>query len=122
MITNFEEITEDLTEREIFYLPQVKEILLGVLSDKPIKQKLLATAIDNNLLQMLGPGAIMMTPVRLRKYFNYFRTHGLLPIIGTSEGCYITADKLEIEKQIKSLQERANQINRAAEGMKKFIN
>lgn len=138
MITNFEEITEDLTDLEREYLPDVEKALANILTTKqnlstelivllgkfpkPIKQAEIVKQLNANLIAKHGLFCQMrLNTVRLRKYFNYFRTNGILPIVATSDGCYITTDKEEIEKQIKSLSERANQIQRAAEGLKKFL-
>lgn len=142
MITNFENITEDLTELEKKFIPEIKEIIDlsfrskttiesdGVLisetySDylkRPIKQKELSDIINYELIQKHGLFVeIKINSVRLRKYFNYFRTNGILPLIATSDGCYISTDKTEIEKQILSMKERARQILRAADGLNKFL-
>jgi len=58
---------------------------------------------------------------RLRKCSNYIRTNGILPLIATSQGYYVSYDKQEINSQIQSLVERANSILKSAEGLKKFI-
>jgi hypothetical protein len=44
----------------------------------------------------------------------------MLPLIATSDGYYVSYDKIEIEKQIQSLKERAESINRCANGMLVF--
>lgn len=142
MITNFEEHTEDLSEIEMKFCDDVKEIIISCLSEsiyvevsggkpilikqkptrKPIKQKELAEIVNFEMIKKHGLFVeLTINHVRLRKYFNYFRTNGIIPIIATSQGCYISTDKTEIEKQIKSLQERARQINQAAIGMQKFL-
>jgi hypothetical protein len=123
MITNFEELTEDLTEEEMSFKDDVKKHLEVILNSQgnPVKQKDIVEIIEHRLAIQHGPDAIRITPMRLRKFFNYFRTNGVLPIIATSNGCYISRDQQEIEKQILSLEERARQISRAANGMKKFL-
>jgi hypothetical protein len=126
MLTNFEEITEDLTHWEIYFSEDIKRYLSDCLSGKkpsPVKQKDIVDQLNYRLHAEHGRDAtkLKMNTVRLRKYFSYFRMNGLLPIVATSEGCYITTDKEEIQKQIKSLKERARQINRAAEGLEKFL-
>lgn len=120
MITNFETITEDLTEIELSYSNDVKMILLGVLNDKPIKQPQLCDAINSNLQFMQADG-ISVTGVRLRKYVNYFRSKGILPILATSDGYLLTNDKEMISGQIKSLKQRAASILKAANGLEKFL-
>lgn len=135
MITNFEDHTEDLTDIEKEYLPQIEQCLkkflewgefeLDVHGNKypyPVKQNKLCEQINNELISLNGLFcSLRLNTVRLRKYFNYFRTNGILAIVATSEGCYITKDKEEIQRQIKSLKERARQINRAAVGLEKFL-
>lgn len=123
MITNFEEITEDLTEVELKRLTQIKELMLGFLGsnrNNAVTQKELVSNINNTFEYMTGQKNFM-TPVRLRKYINYFRTKGIMPIIATSEGCFTTEDKEEIKKQVLSLEQRARSIQKAAEGLKKFL-
>ena len=121
MITNFEEITEDLTENEKRYLPHVVEIMRGVMNVRqPIKQPDLVVILNSHLEHAHGVHGILNS-ARLRKYFNHIRSHGLLPLIATSEGCYITDDKETIRKQIESLEQRSRSISSAAAGLKKFL-
>lgn len=128
MITNFEDHTEDLTELEKKYLPDVRKALEWILYrdigkfPRPIKQPLVVKEVNTHLIAKHGLFCeLRLNTVRLRKYFNYFRTNGVLPIIATSDGCYITQDKEEISKQIKSMEQRSRQIMRAADGMKNFL-
>lgn len=122
MITNFEEITEDLSEVELLFKDDMQRYLEIVLSNGVIKQGDIVEIINMKIVHEYGPGHdIKITPMRLRKYFNYFRTHGIIPIIATSKGCYISTDTEEIQKQILSLEERARQIIKAANGMSKFL-
>lgn len=134
-ITNFEDHTEDLTELEKQYLPDVEvalELCLKGNGDliefgrdnypKPVKQPKVVKFINEYLITKHGLfNSMKLNTVRLRKYFNYFRSNGILPIVATSDGCYITNNKEEIRRQIKSLNERARQINRAAVGLEKFL-
>ena len=122
MLINFEEITEDLTEVELSYSGTIKQILLGILDDEnPIKQPLLCEIINANLIRLEGNPEINITGVRLRKFVNFYRTNGILPIIATSEGYLITNNKEVIQSQIKSLEQRAASILKAASGLRKFI-
>jgi hypothetical protein len=122
MITNFEEITEDLTDFELSYTEVIKNYLLGILDHRPIKQINLCIMLNDYLMQLEGNPKISFTPTRLRKFINYFRSNGILPIIATSDGCSISYDKTEINKQIKSLEQRAASILKASEGLKKILN
>jgi hypothetical protein len=123
MITNFDKHTEDLTDNEAVYTEDVKRYLEFFLRDKktPVKQTDLCDQMNFKFVSEHGPDVFYITTARLRKYFNYFRVNGVLPLIATSEGCYISREPEEIQKQIVSLEERARQIQRAADGMKKFI-
>ena len=64
---------------------------------------------------------IRLTQPRLRKLVNYIRSNSLIPLIATSQGYFTTDCKQTIQEQIKSLQERANSIERCAQGLKKFL-
>jgi hypothetical protein len=52
---------------------------------------------------------------------NYIRTNGIIPLIATSNGYFTSDCKETIQEQIKSLQERANSIERCAAGLRKFL-
>ena len=142
MVQNFEEQTEDLTELELIHLNEIKEIINNAFRDeievtgnhgqtvtvrsklqrRPIKQDALTDKINYELILKYG----LFTPLkinsaRLRKYFSYFRCNGILPIIATKDGCYLSQDREEIQKQILSLEQRSRQIAKAADGMKKFL-
>ena len=64
---------------------------------------------------------IRLTQPRLRKLVNYIRSNSLIPLIATSQGYFTTDCKQTILEQIISLQERANSIERCAQGLKKFL-
>jgi hypothetical protein len=87
--------------------------------NNPIKSELIVTRM-NQYLQNNGY-KIKMTGVRLRKMVNYIRSNGLIPLIANSQGYFTTDCKLTIQQQIISLQERANSIERCAQGLKKFL-
>lgn len=124
MITNFEELTETLTEKELILLPYVEKAF-GKITCKASATKSNDLCERINMLYVQDNGMdkfyIPMNGIRLRKFVNYLRTNKMLPIIGTSEGYFVTYIPEEIEKQIKSLTERANGILSAAEGLKRFL-
>lgn len=107
MITNFEELTKELNPKE-------KELLTGLISilqlhiDKPIKSPFIERELG-------------ISGVRVRKLINYTRVHHILPLIGTSQGYFLSWDVEQIEKQIKSLHERANSIDDCAYGLDWFL-
>ena len=118
-VTNFEEHTSELTIEEMEILPIVVHGFRNYKKESPIKADLIVTRM-NEFLAVRGFKTRMSQP-RLRKMVNYIRTNGIIPLIATSNG-YFTSDCTEtIAEQIKSLQERANSIQRCAEGLKKFL-
>ena len=123
-IENFEQITEDLTDRELDFLPDVQEAIKNALEKaiEPRKQNELVILINNYLQQKHGLFcSLTLSGVRLRKYVNYLRSNALLPIIATSNGYSLSTSKEVIESQIRSLQQRANSINKASEGLQKYL-
>lgn len=121
-IINFELFTEDLTEQELAHSNDVKSHLEAILYGPPVKQPDVVAQLNMRIaFDYGGQPPINITSEKLRKYFNYFRSYGILPIIATSSGCYLSQDKEEVLKQVQSLEERARQIQRAADGLKKFL-
>jgi hypothetical protein len=114
MITNFEEITEELTAEELAMLKPLMNGLKIRGSSNPIKAPDIAKA-------MLHYGYPKFTEVKLRKFVNHIRTKGLLPLIATSKGYYCTNDQEHIKKQIESLEQRARSIMASADGIKQFL-
>ena len=120
MITNFESLTQELSKDELKILPCLKMALKRHGKKNPVKANELVEIV-NKILSTKKRKYIELTERRLRKYCNYIRTNGLLPLVATSKGYYISYDKIEIENQIKSLQERANSIANCAKGLNKFL-
>jgi hypothetical protein len=112
MITNFEEITKELTETEMQVLEPLKDVLSKTNNKNPY--------LTETILWHLSEYKI--TGVRLRKLVNYIRVNRLLPLIATSKGYYLSWDNEDIKKEVKSLRERANSINNAADGLESFLN
>lgn len=119
MLTNFEKETFELTDLEMLALPHLIKGFSRYTKENPIKSDEIINSF-NAYLQRQNIG-IKITGVRLRKFCNYIRQNALLPLIATSSGYYVSNDKNEIEKQIKSLYERAKSIRDSADGLKKFI-
>lgn len=119
MITNFKEITIELTEDETKLLPMLIEAFKKYNKSKPIKAPEIVIGINayckKNAINYTA------TEVRLRKMVNYIRTNGLLPLIATSNGYFVSFDKSDIESQITSLSERASSIMGCAKGLTKFL-
>jgi len=118
-VTNFENYTHELTDQELEILPIVIHGFRAYKKNNPIKAQLIVTRM-NNYLQENGY-KIRLNGPRLRKLVNYIRSNSLLPLIATSQGYFTTDCKQTIQEQIKSLQERANSIERCAQGLKEFL-
>lgn len=122
MITNFEEITADLNETDLFFQPFVFDFLRDhVGAKKAIKSPNLVESINKIVVSEYGQSVKRLTDVRLRKIVNYLRSHGLSPICATSDGYFITFENKVLLSQVKSMEERANGILIAAKGLKKWI-
>lgn len=119
MITNFKEITHELTGAEERLFPGIIASFKRRTKNNPIKAPEIVEAI-NRQLQIQGHGD-RFTEARLRKVVNFIRTTGILPLIATSKGYYVSYDQDEISQQIKSMHERADAITAAADGLLKWI-
>lgn len=112
MITNFEEITKELTPAEKKLVPVLIRGFKHHVDD-PIKAPDIVYKLTNRGYEISEP--------RLRKLCNLIRAYGILPLIATSKGYYISYDSWEIRKQITSLKERAEGIMAAAQGLEKYL-
>lgn len=119
MITNFENITQELNEDELKLVPLLISGFKKRTKDNPIKAPEIVKRINGYL--EANNFSIKMNEPRLRKIVNHIRTNGLLPLIATSNGYYTTNDRMEIINQIDSLEQRANSIAKCALGLKKFL-
>ena len=115
MITNFENITHELTEIELEMLPLIVNGFKRYTKNNPIKEPDIVSRFNSKNLKLKLNGA------RLRKLVNHIRCHSMLPLIATSKGYYVSDDTEEIKNQIKSLRERANSINRCADGLLNYL-
>jgi hypothetical protein len=115
MITNFEEITQELTDSEKKILPLIISGFKNYTEKNPIKEVDIVKRFNERNPQM------KLTGVRLRKLVNCIRSNGLLPLIATSSGYYVSYDKDIIASQIKSLRQRAFSINNCAKGLEAFV-
>lgn len=113
MITNFEIITARLSDHEKTLIPKLISGFKTHGKSNPIKEKDIVIAMKERYGEF--------SAARLRKLVNYIRSTGMLALIATSNGYYVTDNKQEIAKQIKSLNERAQAIINSANGLKKFL-
>jgi hypothetical protein len=115
MITNFENITADLTEADLELVPLMVRGFKQYTKENPIKEPEIVSRFNEK-----NPG-MKLTGVKLRKLVNHIRTNSLLPLIATSRGYYVSYDPQEIENQVKSLHQRASSINNCAQGLHRLI-
>lgn len=116
MIEGFEEVTSELNDQEI----KLANELIKHFKNKDRNNKVKASEVVRgvNLYYNLS---FKFTEVRLRKIINYYRSNSILPIISDSEGYFVSYEKKDLEKVIKSLDQRSNSIKRSSEGLKKFL-
>lgn len=122
-VTNFEEITEDLNGKDLFFEPFVASTLRKLVGDKNAKKgKQIVKEINTEVSNKYKPSQVNeFTEVRLRKFVNYYRTHGLIPVCATSKGYFISFENKVLQSQVKSLKERASGILLGARGLEKWI-
>ena len=118
MITNFDGVTEPLSDDEKKLIPILIRGFKLHGKDNPITGAEIVKSL-NDKKDIFG--IKNFSDSRLRKITNYIRSEGMLPIIATSKGYYVSYDKEEIQNQIKSLQERADAILNSANGLKIYL-
>lgn len=118
MITNFEGVTNPLTDDEMKLVPYIMDGLRKRDKDHPIKGAEICERMQAFKKTIGIKEKPKLTDARLRKIINYIRINALLPIGATSNGYFCITDYLELEGQIKSLKERADAIYAAADGIK----
>lgn len=118
MIRNFEQITKEMTEDEKKLVPVIIKGLSTKTKENPIKGAEIVSAINS---QKDKYGIKLFSEPRLRKIVNFIRTESILPLMGTSNGYYVTNDRTELESQIESLTQRSEAIMSSANGLKKFL-
>ena len=119
MVTNFESITPNITDQELAIIPFLINGFVMHGKSNPIKAPEIVRQM--NVFLVAHGYKIKMTEPRLRRCANYIRSNSMLPLIATSEGYFVSEDRMEIERQIKSLYERASAIKSCADGLKAFI-
>ena len=121
MVTNFENITQELSEEEKKYIYLLVTGFEKRTKDNPIKAPDLIKSINIFVSTQRPDIKKPLSEPRLRKLCNYIRTRGLIPLIATSNGYYVSYDKEEIIAQIQSLKDRANAIMKSSFGLLKFL-
>ena len=123
MIINFEEYTVDLSHEELAMAPFLSVELFKILQpDVVIRQKTLCNMLNKAIRNKDGLFTkLNLNEARLRKFFNYYRSQGMMPIIASKDGCSISYEREIISKQILSLEQRARATMSAANGMRRFL-
>lgn len=120
MVTNFEEYTYNITDEErIIIIPILIKGLSNKTKENPIHSDIICKKLNEYF--KINNININISGARLRKLTNFLRSEGKLPVIATSKGYYCSYDKLEIIKQIESLEDRARAIYNSAAGLRKFL-
>lgn len=106
MITNFEELTEELTEQE---LNRIVPALIRGLRTKIGKENTITNKQMKEGLEEICN--IKTTEPRIRKMIQYIRISGSIErLIATSKGYYISNDVQELKDYLESLMQRADSI------------
>jgi hypothetical protein len=105
MITNFEELTVELTTEEKKLVPIIVDRFLK----KPGRENMVSNpAMIEGIDRTYG---IRLSEPRIRKIVQYIRINNLLPgLVGVSRGYFYTEDPEEIESWIESMKQRENAI------------
>lgn len=117
-MTNFEQHTEELDECDLAIIPIVIKAFSKYTKENPIKAPEIVATFNLNR-EKIGYSKKLTEP-KLRKICNHIRSNGLLPLIATSQGYYVSYDQKEVNDMIRSLRERAASINRSADGLMNF--
>jgi hypothetical protein len=119
MLKGFEQETDELNAEEMAYIPALIEGFKNHGEDDPIKAPEIVVAMNQYLVSK--GASIRMTEPRLRKMVHHIRSCGLLPLMATSKGYFVSYNMEVIKNQVESLKQRANSIRTSAEGLEKFI-
>lgn len=116
MIKNFELHTEDLNVEERMLAKRLISAFSKRSKENPVTATEIVTGVNKNMKLTQK-----FSDRRLRKIINHYRVHGILPIISTSKGYYVSYDENEIEGMVISLTQRANSILEGCFGMQRIL-
>ncbi len=114
MIPGFEKETCPLNDFEKSLVP----IIIKGLSTKVGPDMAIHGAA---ICQKMSEAGKTLTEPRLRKIVNFIRSEGILPVIATSKGYYVSYDASVIETQIESLIGRRDAIDVSIKGLEKML-
>jgi hypothetical protein len=116
MILGHEYHTEDLNDEEKMLAKRLISAFSKRSKNNPVTALEIVCGVNANI-----PLTQKFSDRRLRKIINHYRVNGILPIISTSKGYYVSYDENEIEGMIISLTQRANSILEACYGMQRIL-
>jgi len=108
-----------LTEEEKNMIPKLIKVLLKTGPRKKIYSDQLIRGINERLVEFGLTNKF--SGVRLRKVINFMRSEGILPVLSSRRGYYVSYDEEELLQNIKSLRERASSIIVAADGLEYIL-
>lgn len=105
MITNFEKITIELTEKEENLVP----VFVARFRNKPGRENIVTN--KKMIAGIEKVHGIKLSEPRIRKIVQFIRINNLLPgLVGVSNGYFLTKDTNELESWIESMKQRENSI------------
>lgn len=116
MITNFEDITYDITDDEkrvAIYIERLLKSKNVFFNNKELSEMIIKASG--------GDKRYLFKDARIRKIINYLRLTTCPNIIATSKGYKISNDKEELKKYLDSLLERIDAIRSVAESTNNYI-
>lgn len=121
MVENFEELTANLNDDELLLVPIIVAGIGRRTKENPVTGKEIVQGITQNQGRFGFSSKFKFTETRLRKIVNYIRVNHILCIIATSQGYFSTNDPEVIASNIRSLEDRAEAIRSAADGLRWFL-
>lgn len=116
MILGHENFTQELNDEELMLANRLVSAFKKRTKDNPVTAPEIVSGVNANV-----PLTQKFSERRLRKIINYYRVQGILPIISTSKGYYVSYDIKDIEFMITSLSQRANSILEGCYGLQRII-
>lgn len=119
MVTNFETETAPLSNDEL----KLMDVVMSGMKHRTAQNPIISREITKAINARLSDYGVKqkMTDARLRKIINHIRSNGMQPIMGTSEGYFVSYDPEEIRRQVQSLRDRVGAIESAARGLESFL-
>ena len=117
MINGHEYHTEELNDEERMLAKRLISAFSKRSKENPVTATEIVSGVNKNIKLTQK-----FSDRRLRKIINHYRVHGILPIISTSKGYYVSYEENEIEGMVISLNQRANSILEACFGMQRILN